>query len=208
MQLKQNATILFIGDSVVESGRDKLNLQNLGYGYVSMFSNYLNSKYRDLNIKVINQGIGGNRCTHVLSRYKKDALDYNPDVVFLSCGVNDAWHKFDLNCLVETTDDVYRQSIEQIIQMTLAQNIKLVILESFLLNEPKVRQEYRIEFDPKMRILKELAIKYQLDFIELDKLLLDFAAKINSQNVCPDGIHPSILGHGIIANVIINHFNL
>lgn len=203
--LKKNLKILFLGDSIMASGRNQEDNNSKGYGYVSMLENYFITKYSDLNIKIINRGISGNRSSQILERFEIDALNEEPDIIFLGCGVNDSWHRYSVG--IETTNETFTSNITYMIEKAQLNKIKIVLIEPFLLNEPAIRMSYREDLNPKLTILKELAKNYQIDLIPLDEIMLKSANKIGSSKICVDGVHPTLLGHGLIADTIIDYFS-
>lgn len=71
-----------LGDSITEHG-------DAPGGYVWLLREALRP------IEVINAGVSGHRSREMLARLQKDVLDLSPDLVLISCGVNDVWHGFD-----------------------------------------------------------------------------------------------------------------
>jgi lysophospholipase L1-like esterase len=73
-----------LGDSITEAAD----------GYVSVMQNLVAAAYPERDIRLINAGIGGNRAPEMLDRLQRDVIDYRPNVVTISVGVNDIWHGF------------------------------------------------------------------------------------------------------------------
>jgi len=57
--LRQNAIVLFQGDSITDWGRDRNDYYSLGTGYAMMCGAWINSLHPELNITFLNRGIGG-----------------------------------------------------------------------------------------------------------------------------------------------------
>ena len=71
----------FIGGSLTEGGSE----------WIAAVKEVYEKKYPDKVIKTINAGIGGTGSSMGASRYKKDILAYEPDVVYVEFAVNDRW---------------------------------------------------------------------------------------------------------------------
>ena len=71
--------IVFFGDSITESGRNLLDPNDLGVGYVKIAAGKLRLLYPDEKIEIVNRGVGGNRTADLLARVKEDVIDEHPD---------------------------------------------------------------------------------------------------------------------------------
>lgn len=98
--------IVFFGDSITESGRNLLDPEDLGVGYVKIAAGKLRLLYPDTNFKFVNRGVGGERTAELLKRVKKDVVDENPDYVVLEVGINDVWCRFSRG--EEVTPEAFR----------------------------------------------------------------------------------------------------
>ena len=82
--------ILFQGDSITDTLRRSYDSANfIGSGYPCLVQADLCLERTD--IEVLNCGVSGNRVTDLLSRWKKDCIDVQPDILSILIGVNDAW---------------------------------------------------------------------------------------------------------------------
>ncbi len=91
--LKENAIILFQGDSITDCGRNRLDTTSLGNGYVNLINYYIQQHMADENITCLNRGIAGNRSTDLKKRWKRSTLSLEIDVLSILIGVNDTWRK-------------------------------------------------------------------------------------------------------------------
>ena len=81
--------ILFQGDSITDTLRRSYDSTNfIGSGYPCLAQADLCLERTD--IEVLNCGVSGNRVTDLLSRWKKDCIDVQPDILSILIGVNDA----------------------------------------------------------------------------------------------------------------------
>ena len=134
--LAKGQTILFQGDSITDSGRNKEDAgfntaKNLGSGYPMLTAAALLQKHADLQLKIFNKGVSGNKVYQLVDRWDKDCIAIKPDILSILIGVNDLWHK--LNGQYNGTVEVYRKDYIALLEMTkrLLPGVKLIIGEPF-----------------------------------------------------------------------------
>nr|AMO51591.1 SGNH esterase [Alkalibacterium sp. SL3] len=203
MKINKNDTLLFIGDSITDVGRDRMDGEDLGKGFPLMVASHLQSRYPAKRLTVLNRGIGGDSLKDLKRRWEDDCLITNPDIVTLLIGVNDTWRN--QNDGVELTDEEldefesdYRFLLKSLHQRT---DARVILMESFVLPYPKRRVGWRNDLDKRIQIVRKMARDYQTELIPLDGLLN--AAGIRdgfSYYTGDDGVHPTVAGHGLIAN--------
>jgi lysophospholipase L1-like esterase len=82
--------LLFIGDSITDSGRREAALAPLGSGYVNWFSNLLRVRQPARRLTIMNRGIGGNTAENLADRWQDDVISEQPDALVVNIGINDA----------------------------------------------------------------------------------------------------------------------
>ena len=129
--------VVFQGDSVTDSLRNQaLDLppnQELGYGYVSQIAAELLERSPENDWKIYNKGISGHRIVDLYARWKRDALNIQPDILTILIGVNDTWHEFHSKNGVEL--DRYEQFFRMLLEWTRKElpETKLILMEPFVL---------------------------------------------------------------------------
>ena len=94
---KEAVTLAFIGDSVTQGcfecyfkAGDRIETE---FDYNSVYSvrlqQLLHILYPNVQINVINSGISGDTAVGCLKRLERDVLRFSPDLVVVSCGLND-----------------------------------------------------------------------------------------------------------------------
>ncbi|MDD4000400.1 MAG: SGNH/GDSL hydrolase family protein [Bacilli bacterium] len=211
MLLKKNESIVFAGDSITDCGRIRPEGEGapvanpFGNGYVNLVFGYLHSKYPSLHIRVINQGISGNKSDDLLKRYD-EILDLNSDWVFLMIGVNDVWRRFDCPEIkrLHVCPEQYQNNVEEMIQKTIVKQTKMVILSPFIIHQNE-EDEMKKELKKYQGILKDLSKKYNLDFIDIQAEFDKILNYITTFELSKDRIHPSITGHFVIMQSIMSY---
>src|SRR5690625_8047432 len=94
MVFKMGEKILLIGDSITEDGRFD-DPKDIGVGYVRLIHDYINENLSDLQVDVVNRGVGGDRVTNLADRWETDVISEDPDWVSVSIGINDVWRQLD-----------------------------------------------------------------------------------------------------------------
>ncbi len=201
--------VLFQGDSITDCGRSRETEDpnvGLGSGYPSLVAGRLLADYITSDIRVFNRGISGNRVVDLYARWKRDALNLNPDVLSILIGVNDTWHEFNFGTPNGVEPPRYAQFYRMLVDWTLEKlpNIKLVLCEPFVLETGAVKPNWLPEMRERQKIVRNLASEYNLVFIPLQERLNEAASKAGAPDrILRDGVHPTLLGHQVIADAWI-----
>ncbi len=196
--------ILFIGDSITDAGRTYEDYDNLGYGYPRYFNDLVALNIDSDEIKVLNRGISGNRVRDLEARWQEDCLDIKPDLLSILIGINDTWRRFDSND--ETTTQEFYDCYHRILTSFKEEcpNSQILMIEPFVLPYPEDRKDWRVDLDPKIHAVRELAAEFADYYIALDGKFAEKAITLTPQRLAGDGVHPTDLGHLMIAQEIMN----
>ena len=184
---------VFIGDSVTDCGR--LEVPPFGDGYVFNIANSTR-----LSGEIINVGTSGHRLVDLENRWNTDVLAHQPTLVSVAIGINDTWRRYDDNdpTSVEAFEDSYRR----VLAATKAQgNPELVLCEPFLLAVRDEMNTWREDLDPKIAVVHKLATEFKAKLVPFDQCFNDLAKEMSMSELAEDGIHPSKLGHQIMADL-------
>jgi lysophospholipase L1-like esterase len=184
---------VFIGDSVTDCGR--LEEPPFGDGYVFKIANSTR-----LSGEIINVGTSGHRLVDLENRWNADVLAHQPTLVSVAIGINDTWRRYDDNdpTSVEAFEDSYRR----VLAATKAQgNPELVLCEPFLLAVRDEMNTWREDLDPKIAVVHKLATEFNAKLVPFDQRFNDLAKEMSMSELAEDGIHPSKLGHQIMADL-------
>lgn len=203
--LLKNNIILFQGDSITDSGRNKEdnsynNARALGSGYPLLAGAALLEKYASLNLKVFNKGISGNKVFQLAERWDKDCLDLKPDILSILIGVNDIWHK--LNGEYNGTVDTYKDDYIALLERTkkALPDVKLIICEPFAVNGVKaVNEKWYPEFYGYQKAASDIAMKFGATFIPYQRIYDEAQKQAPGVYWTPDGVHPTLAGAQLMA---------
>ncbi len=190
--------VLFQGDSITDAGRDRHNDADLGWGYAALIAAWFSAAWPEKRVRFVNRGISGNRAKDLLARWSSDCLALKPNLVSILIGINDTWRRYDSNdpTSVEEFAASYRAILTQTREQLAA---RLVICEPFLLPVPDDRRAWRVDLDPKIAAVRELAREFGAVYIPLDGLFAQASTRREPAFWAADGVHPTLAGHALIA---------
>jgi lysophospholipase L1-like esterase len=192
--------VLFQGDSITDCDRSRMDGNSLGTGYPAKIDLLWKEFFPDSGIRFLNRGISGDRTRELLMRYQADFVDIKPDVLSILIGINDTWRRYDSEDAtpVELFEGNYRKLLTGIKRDL--PGTKIIIIEPFLLNSMPDMAVWRTDLDPKIQSVRLLAKEFADVFIPMDGIFASHAVSgIRESDMSEDGVHPTGLGHGIIA---------
>ena len=192
--------ILFFGDSITESGRNLLEPNDLGVGYVKIAAGKLRLLYPDRKIEVVNRGVGGNRTADLLLRVQEDVIGEHPDYIVLQAGVNDVWCRFSLGEVV--TPEQFESNYRELVKELKATGAKLILIEPYVLPIGD-KQRFRPFLNKFNAIIRAIAEEQKLTLIPVDEIFTGVTQDIDPRQFSTDGVHPTHRGCRYIADLVI-----
>ena len=192
--------IVFFGDSITESGRNLLDPEDLGVGYVKIAAGKLRLLYPDTNFKFVNRGVGGERTAELLKRVKKDVVDENPDYVVLEVGINDVWCRFSRG--EEVTPEAFRANYLSLVDTILATGAKLFLIQPYALKMGD-KQRFRPFLSRFNETIREIAQEKDIALVPVDEIFMGVTQDIDPAQFATDGVHPTHRGCRYIADLLI-----
>ncbi|HEY8464666.1 MAG TPA: SGNH/GDSL hydrolase family protein [Bacillota bacterium] len=198
MLLREGDLVLFQGDSVTDTHRERENNASLGSGYAMMAASWFAALHPEVKVRFINRGISGNRTKDLKDRWEVDCIQLRPTVVSILVGINDCWRRFDSNDPTTTAEFEanYRFLLERLQETEVRQ---IILCEPFVLPFPEDRRQWREDLDPKIGVVRDLAREFHTLLLPLDAIFHRAAVERPPQFWVPDGVHPSEAGHALIA---------
>ncbi|MEG1981618.1 MAG: GDSL-type esterase/lipase family protein [Clostridia bacterium] len=204
INVKDNDKILFLGDSITDVAFNKSMANSIGgeKTYPLVVAENLEKSHKGLEF--FYKGIASDRSYLIYDRLTSDCIKLNPDIIVLLIGVNDAWEHY----VPEQYPPLLRPfepHMKEIFRRLKAEipNAKLIMMTPFLIDT----MPEKIPFHKVLEgyIEKELlwGKEFGADMIELQKAFDESAKTIPLDDMAHDGVHPTNLGHSIIANEIL-----
>ena len=210
-----NKKVVFLGDSITQNAvinSDKFK------GFISLVGENV-----DQNTELIGKGIGGDKVSDLLTRYRDDVIKLNPDMVFIYIGINDVWHKYDYG--TGTDIDLYENGLRQIITDLKENGVEVILCTPTVIGENKgeftlVNQFKDIEtmeimnndLDDYSDIIRKLSREFDTKLLDLRKIFMQYISENNPENkskgvLTTDGVHLNNIGSKLIADEMIKFLN-
>ena len=197
--IDDDAVVLFQGDSITDADRNREDPDDLGLGYPALVAALFTARYPGRRVRWLNRGISGHRTGDLRARWDADCLGLRPTWVSILIGINDTWRRYSEHdpTPTEVYEANYRALLEPIRDHLGA---RLVMVEPFLLPTPPDRIAWREDLDPKIAVVRRLAVEFNAIYIPMDGLFAAAADDRPAEDWLPDGVHPTPAGHALIAN--------
>jgi lysophospholipase L1-like esterase len=203
--LKTNEVILFQGDSITDSGREKEkqdpnSARSFGAGYAFLAASNVLNEFASKELSIYNRGISGNKVYQLSDRWQKDCFDLQPKLLSILIGVNDFWHAIDGK--YNGTVIKYENDFRQLLTLTkkMLPDVKLVVGEPFaVLGCSAVTEKWYPGFDEYRLAAKNLAEEFAAIFIPYQKVFDEAQKYAPGKYWTADGVHPSMAGASLMA---------
>ncbi|MEK6570341.1 MAG: SGNH/GDSL hydrolase family protein [Bacteroidota bacterium] len=202
--IEDGARVLFQGDSVTGCDRNRSDPHDLGRGFAMMAASWFSALYPEKNITFINRGVSGDRTKDLVRRWDEDCLALRPQWVSVLIGINNMWRRYDSNdpTPLEQFEAEYREILDRTKREL---NAKLILCEPFLLHISSSHAAWREDLDPKIDVVHRLAREHNAILIALDRIFIEASTRRDPAFWAPDGVHPSLAGHALIAQTWLKH---
>lgn len=204
IEIKDGYRILFIGDSITDiTFNRKFNYKLHGRNvYALQVADKLKRKYK--NLKFFFRGIASDRTYNVYDRLTKDCIRLKPDVIIMLIGVNDAWEHYvpeQYPPLVRPMQP-HMQEIYRRLNCEL-ENVQLLVLLPFLIDAIYEKKPFHRMLNVYRKKLFDMAVENGAQTIDLQSVFDKVQKEIRPDKLAVDGIHPTSLGHKVIADEVL-----
>ncbi len=202
--LPANAVVLFQGDSITDCLRDRTRSgpndpAALGAGYAGRVAGDLLAQQPGAGWKFLNRGISGDRVVDLLGRWRRDTLALQPDLVSILVGVNDTWHEhlFGNGISVVRYAELYRMLLAD--TRAARPHCRLVLGEPFALPGGDFQEAWMAELRARAGAVRQLAREFGATFVPYQETFDAARRRYRDAELAADGVHPSPLGHRLMA---------
>ncbi|MCQ2385844.1 MAG: GDSL-type esterase/lipase family protein [Clostridia bacterium] len=221
---KDRFTVLFDGDSITHGGRLLSMDCNhiLGHGYQNLISTKLGMAFMDKMPKFINKGVSGQGLWELYGRIFSHVIPYEPDLISILVGINDSG-KAPEDLLLNSWEDLYRMTVSDLHKAL--PEAEIVLTEPFFLPMPKRDDPYafvphkrseadfpcpmlgreeemkgrRKTVEEMQKIVARIAEEEGTALVRVQEKLDALALKVHPSYLSWDGVHPTAIGHGVLA---------
>lgn len=220
----------FYGTSIMEhlvaySSRmsDPMNLPAVGNtveveigkkeGYVSRLSRILTLKLPYHNIVVNNFAVGGATSRDLVNLItEKEPPTSGYDILFLGCGINDVWRKYQGRHHEAVDIREYEENFRKILHTALCQAHEIYIINETPVSGIDHADQINGELQCYNQITKKLAPEFGVQYIDVYSAFKDFSAikkaiSPGEHSLWTDGVHLSDLGDELICQLITQHLD-
>ncbi|MCD6404999.1 MAG: SGNH/GDSL hydrolase family protein [Planctomycetes bacterium] len=206
VKIRNNQTILFIGDSITDCGRRAAE-RPLGNGYVKIFADMVTVREPAKKITIINKGISGDRITGLRNRWSDDVLRHKPNWLSVKIGINDL-HSVLLQREEPVTPELFREAYDDILSRTKRRlpRCRILLVDPFYLSIEKSRSSFRKEvldlLPQYLRVVHQMSTKYKTRLVRTHDLFQKLLRKHEADTFCAEPVHPNLTGHLAIAEAV------
>jgi len=195
--------ILFQGDSITDAFRKPEEINpafKLGNGYAFLVGARLGASHPEREFEFMNRGMSGHTVQDLAARWQADALDLQPDVLSLLAGVNLMIGRQAGNPSPSDSQffDCYRSLLDSL--RTQNPQIKLILLEPYLLEVGEVTAGWKAGFLPIQAGIAQIAQEYGATHIPLQRIFDEALSLAPAAYWAYDGIHATHAGFQLIAD--------
>ena len=209
IKIKKDSKVLFIGDSITDP---KFNFRMMStIKGRNIYALQLKKKIKKYSkdIKVDIKGIASNRTYHVYDRLTKDCINLKPDVVIMLIGVNDAWENYvpqDYPPLLRPMEPHIREIYRRL--RTELPDTQILYLMPFMIDAVEEKLPYHKTLDQFREVLKNVALQNGATVLDMQEVYYEAQKTIEPKKLAIDGIHPTNLGHKIMADAVFEMLEL
>ena len=204
IKIKKDSKVLFIGDSITDvkfNHKKRFSIKGR-----NVYALQLKKKFKEYSkdIKVDIKGIASNRTYHVYDRLTNDCINLKPDIIIMLIGVNDAWENYVpqnypplLRPMEPHIREVYRR-----IGMELS-DTQVLYLMPFMIDAVEEKLPFHKTLDEYREVLKNIALQNGALVLDMQAVFNEAQKNTAPKDLAIDGIHPTNLGHKVMADAIL-----
>ncbi len=201
--IKKDSKILFLGDSITDV-KFNFRMNNTIKGK-NIYALQLKKKFKKYSkdIKVDIKGIASNRTYHLYDRLTKDCISLKPDVIVMLIGVNDAWENYkpeDYPPLLRPMEPHIREIYRRI--KTELPGTQILYLMPFMIDAVEEKLPFHKTLDEYRELLKRIALENGAAVLDMQAVYNEAQKATAPEALAKDGIHPTDLGHKVMADAI------
>jgi lysophospholipase L1-like esterase len=208
MKIEPNRTLVMIGDSITEWGREEPLIdapdELLGNGYVYDVDNLIGAGYPGHRLRIWNTGIGGNTVRDLEARWTKHVLDLKPDWLSILIGINDVWGQFDLHLPPARQISIgeYEATLDRLLRDTRPRLKGLILMTPYFVESDR-NVPMRAMMDRYGEVVRNLAAKYQAVLVDTQAAIDRVLRARPADDLASDRVHLNALGHMILARAFL-----
>jgi lysophospholipase L1-like esterase len=208
MIFEKDDKLVFIGDSITDCGRSKPDGEGLfdpyGSGYVNMVKAFLDARYPERPVRVVNKGYSGFTVRGLKEKFQEDVLDQKPTWLSIMIGINDVWRQFDSPKMPEghVGLEEYEATLEELITAALPSLKGLILITPYFI-EPNRSDAMRARMDAYGDVVRALAEKHKAILVDTQAGFDRMLESMHPMAIAWDRVHPNSSGHALLATCFL-----
>ena len=206
MKIEAQSTLLFIGDSITDAGRDRdadgegIFNEAYGDGYVRIIKSLLEATLPAHPIRIRNLGVSGNTILDLEARWHNDVMDRQRNWLSVMIGINDVWRQFDQPLAVDTHVSLerYAETYRRLLAQVRPNLDGLVIATPYVIDNQR-NDPMRKRMDQYGVVAEQMAEEFDATFENVQAAFDSHLEHYHPKQLAWDRIHPNATGHMIIA---------
>lgn len=196
LKIKPGQRIVAMGDSITQAG-----------GYLRAIDAVFAQQYPDLKIPAaINVGISGQKAEDMVERFAEDVVARKPDIVTISVGINDVWHRMDKPHDPKVLEQ-YRENLDRMVRMAKDAGARVLILSPTVIEEDPASEGNR-RLKQYIEAGREVARRREAEYVNLHEMFLQVIRKNHErrrssgpepESLTTDGVHMKPTGDTLMA---------
>ena len=156
--------------------------------YADIFFAWWKETFPEVQVTVVNAGIGGTDSYLGVHRVQKDVLDYHPDLVLVEYSVNDG------------ANNSYKNSYDNLVRKILKSETSPAVILLFMGQTTKVSAQ---------SVHQLIGFNYGLPMISYLNLITEFfeTGRYTEEEMSGDVSHPSVFGHAVVGEMLWDYLN-
>ncbi len=203
IQLKKDSKVLFIGDSITDPKFNFRMMREIKGRNIYALQLKKRFKAYSKSIKVEIKGVASNRTYNVYDRLTRDCINLKPDIIIMLIGVNDAWENYVpeqypplLRPVEPHIREIYRRFKAELPET------QVLYLTPFMVDAVEEKLPYHKTLDEFRALLKNVALENGAKVLDLQEVFYEAQKTVEPKKLAIDGIHPTNLGHKVMADAI------
>lgn len=201
--INKDSKVLFLGDSITDvkfNRRMRFSIKGKDI-YALQLKKRLKKYSKNIDVEI--KGIASNRTYHVYDRLTSDCINLKPDVIIMLIGVNDAWENYvpeQYPPLLRPMEPHIREVYRRI--RTELPNAQILYLMPFMIDAVEEKLPFHKTLDEFREVLKNIALENGANILDMQAVFNEAQKTIEPKDLAIDGIHPTNLGHKVMADAI------
>lgn len=190
-EVGEDITIATIGGSITQGSMSNGPLDKTVEKkacYADIFFAWWKETFPEVEVTVVNAGIGATDSYLGVHRVQKDVLDYHPDLVLVEYSVNDG------------ADNSHKNSYDNLVRKILMSEDSPAVLLLFM---------GQTNLSSAQSVHQLIGFNYKLPMISHLNLISEFfkSERYTAEEMSGDTTHPSVFGHTIVGEMLWKYLN-